>query len=162
MLVWPLAICSSLPPVDIGHSTVLTCPKSGIRFFPVVKEKLSILDLSRRARSTRLLSYALLFLVAYSTTVEAVHTHKNLLAGSTEVSSACLSDSNAPTQPRTQSPAGECLACQFQHNLSSAELFTPLLILAPVASRPVTSTAVVEVSSLSPRTGHGRAPPVTC
>jgi hypothetical protein len=126
-----------------------------------VNKKLSILDLSRRVRATRLLSFALLILVAYGTTVEAIHTHRNLLRSNEAASSACLHEGDGSTQSRAQSQAGECLACQFQQNLSSAELFTPHLVLAPAVSLPASISSPVSFNSHSQSTGQGRAPPIT-
>ncbi|HXD32953.1 MAG TPA: hypothetical protein VN643_17645 [Pyrinomonadaceae bacterium] len=124
-------------------------------------KKLSIMDFSRRAQATRLLSLALLVLVAYSTTFEAVHTHKNLLRSTPAATTASINDSNAPSQTRAQNPAGECLACQFQQNLSNAELLAPPTINGPAVFHAVAVSAPLSINSLSQRTGYGRAPPVT-
>jgi hypothetical protein len=128
--------------------------------FPVVNKKLTLLDLSRRVRSARWLSYVLLFLVAYTTTVEAVHTHRNLSRPGLAVETEIKVDADGPSQTRTQAPANECVACQFQRNLSNAELFSNELVLEPAISTPIPSISIVFVNSVSLATGHGRAPPV--
>lgn len=120
----------------------------------------SILHLSRRARSARLLSYALLFLFAYNTTAEAVHNHRNTARTITAATSGFLTDGGGLTQRRAPAQTGECLVCQFQQNLSSVELFTPLLVLVPANTLPVSGVAAVSFLSLTTSTGQGRAPPV--
>ena len=125
-----------------------------------MNENLSILNISRRVQSARWLSCALLLLVAYSTTAEAVHSHKNLGQPIQSAESRLVTTSDGPSQSRGQIQSGECLACQFQQTLSSAEFFSPQLILAPVVSTPAASYSAVSVKTFSLSTGHGRAPPV--
>jgi hypothetical protein len=108
------------------------------------------------------LSYALLLLFVYTSTAAAVHSHTNQQRRASSANSSFLTDQNAPTQTRRSAPSNECLACQFQQNLSNADLFTPHLILSAAVFLPVSDTTAVSFSSLSRTTGHGRAPPVTC
>jgi len=112
-----------------------------------------------------LLSYALLFLFVYSSTTEAVHHHgvvsRNLPAAATGAASdpGALSNSSTPSAPQRSSSAGECLVCQFQQNLSSAETFTPLLVLAPAASDQTFPIAAAVFRSATTSTPQGRGPP---
>jgi len=124
--------------------------------------KLSILDFSRSVRAARLLSYALLLLFVYASTAEVVHSHRNLQRSIPTAGSSFLTDESSPGQKAGTTSSNDCLACQFQQNLSTAEVVTPHLILsAPVIVRSADNASV---SFLSPSrtTGHGRAPPVTC
>jgi hypothetical protein len=127
--------------------------------FSEVNKSFSILSLSRRARPARLLSYALLFLFAYNATVEAVHNHRKFFGPAPAATGTVLSDDGS-TETRRSTTSIECLVCQFQQNLSSVELFTPQLVLAPSTSLPVSGVASVSIQSLSRSTGQGRAPPV--
>jgi hypothetical protein len=106
-----------------------------------------------------LLSYALLFLFVYSSTAEAVHHHgvvsRNLAAATSAVSdTGAVSNSSTPSAPQRSGSASECLVCQFQQNLSSAEIFTPLLVLAPA-----TSDQKFPIRSATTSTPQGRGPP---
>jgi len=111
------------------------------------------------------LSYALLFLFIYSSTAEAVHHHgvvsRDLPAAATSTidDAGAVSNSSTPTTPQRSGAAGECLVCQFQQNLSSAESFTPLLVLAPPASEQTFSITVAVLFSVTTSTAPGRGPP---
>jgi hypothetical protein len=125
-----------------------------------VNKRLSISDISRRTRSVRLLSYVLLFLFAYGTTIEVVHSHRAIPRGAPAAESGFLQDSGGPSSTRQTAQSGECLVCQFQQNLSSAELFTPLLVFAAATTSSPVSTQVVSFLSQARSPGQGRAPPV--
>jgi len=119
---------------------------------------------SDRGPGSRLLSYALLFLFVFSSTAEAVHHHgvaRNVLAAATttEADSGALSTSSNPSTPQRSSPTSECLVCQFQQNLSSAEIFTPLLVLAPVTSDQRFHITAAIFRSATTSTPQGRGPP---
>src|SRR6266550_3008720 len=128
-----------------------------IPLFKKVNRRLGILDFSRRARTARVLSYVLLFLFAYGTTRDAIHSHRNLPQSTPSATSGFLTGAGSPSQTRGSTQSGECLVCQFQQNLSSAELFTPLLVLAPAPSPSFSSVPAVSFCSPSRSTGHGRA-----
>jgi len=117
---------------------------------------------AQRAPGSRLLSYALLFLFVYSSTAEAVHHHgvvsRNLPAATTSTNGV-VSNSSTPSAPQKSGPAGECLVCQFQQNLSSAEIFTPLLVLAPATSDQTFPVAGIRFRSTTTSTPQGRGPP---
>jgi hypothetical protein len=118
----------------------------------------------QRTQNSRLLSYALLFLFIYSSTAEAVHHHgvvsRSLLAAANTVNdTGAVNNSSTPSAPQRSAPASECLVCQFQQNLSSAEIFTPLLLLAPVTSNQTFPIAAPSFRSATTSTPQGRGPP---
>jgi hypothetical protein len=95
----------------------------------------------RRARSSRLLSYLLLFLICYGSTVEIFHHHglatQNLSAAQTssDLSANLLSDGEQ-SKSSTKTPLErDCLVCQFQRGLSNTAIAAPLLVLAQVDVR---------------------------
>ena len=114
-----------------------------------------------RAQCSRLLSYALLFLFIYSSTAQAVHNHGKVVRGVPAAAGFVLNDGSTTSSTKGPATAGECLVCQFQQNLSSAEIFTPLIVLAPAVSPEIVSSPAASFRSIARSTGQGRAPPVT-
>jgi hypothetical protein len=107
------------------------------------------------------LSYVLLFLFAYGSTAEAVHSHGNIPRGLPAAMADLVRDGGGTSSTKSPARSGDCLVCQFQENLSSAELFTPQLVLGPATSASVLHVSLVSFRSLIRSTGQGRAPPVT-
>jgi len=108
----------------------------------------------------QLLTYVLLFLIAYGATAETIHRHGNwpLKSPDTTVHSVTNDDG--------QSSSGglifltdDCLVCQFQRGLSSTAIFTPALVLAAPVFQVIISTAKAPYFSATQATQRGRAPP---
>jgi hypothetical protein len=113
------------------------------------------------------LSYLLLFLICYGSTVEIFHHHglasQNLSAAQTssDLSANLLSDGEQ-SKSSTKTPLErDCLVCQFQRGLSNTAIAAPLLILAQVDVRITGSLLQVSHDSLSSTASRGRAPPLT-
>jgi len=121
----------------------------------------------RRARSSRLLSYLLLFLICYGSSVEVLHHHgltsQNPSASQSfgETTGNQLSDGEQ-SKSSTKTPLErDCLVCQFQRGLSSAAIAAPLLVLAPTDCQIGFSLRQFNHDSLSATASRGRAPPLT-
>jgi hypothetical protein len=115
-------------------------------------------------RSARFLSYALLFLFVYTSTAEVVHHHgagsRNLVLSVANASDNTGEvNSSAPSSSQKPGTTTECLVCQFQQNLSGAEIFTPLLLLAPAATEPGLPVSLPFFRSATISTPRGRGPP---
>jgi hypothetical protein len=125
-----------------------------------VNKRLSIFDHSHRPRAARRLTCVLLFLFAYGATAEAVHTH-GVVAGIPRATADVVRDSGGTSSTKGPARPGDCLICQFQQNLASAETFTPMLEPAPARAASTVQVSPVSFLSLVRSTGQGRAPPVT-
>jgi len=108
------------------------------------------------------LAYVLLFLFAYGATTQAVHSHGIISGGVPAATADALRDSSGTSSTKGPARSSDCLVCQFQQSLSSAETFTPLLEAVPAASALVIQAPSVSFLSLTRSTGQGRAPPFTC
>jgi hypothetical protein len=121
----------------------------------------------RRARSSRVLSYLLLFLISYGSATEIFHHHGFAAqkASVAENTNTTFANSFSSTEQKNSSSKTQqerdCLVCQFQRGLSSAAIFAPLLILAPIDIRPGVSSNPITHDSLSTTASRGRAPPIT-
>src|SRR6266404_412248 len=115
----------------------------------------------RRARSSRLLSYLLLFLISYGSSTEIFHHHGFASAKSTATSADLLSDSGRNNSSTKTPLERDCLVCQFQRGLSSTAIFAPFLVLAPSGIQSAVSSRPFNRDSLSTIASRGRAPPVT-
>ncbi|MDQ2855018.1 MAG: hypothetical protein M3R68_01720 [Acidobacteriota bacterium] len=124
-----------------------------------MNKRLSISDISRGTRSVRVLSYVLLFLFAYGTTTEVVHSHRTIPRGIPAAESGFLQDSGGTSSTRQTAQSGDCLVCQFQQNLSSAELFIPSLVFAAATTSSPLRTQLTSFLSQARSPGQGRAPP---
>ena len=148
--------------VDNAAALVLRLQNRGKASFRKVNKRLSIFDYSHRPYLARLLSYVLVVLVAYGSTAEAVHSHGALSRGVLPAAADTVLDAGGTSSTNTPVRFSDCLVCQFQQNLSSAELFTPPLESATEASASIIQVPSVSFRSLVRSTGQGRAPPVTC
>jgi hypothetical protein len=114
-----------------------------------------------QARSSRLLSYLLLFLISYGSSTEIFH-HHGFASEKSHATSANLVSDNGLNHSSTKTPLErDCLVCQFQRGLSSAAIFAPLLVVAPVNARLAVSSKPISQDSISTTASRGRAPPVT-
>src|SRR5438045_8114959 len=86
----------------------------------------------RRARSSRALSYLLLFLISYGSSTEVFHHHGFASAKSNATSANLLSDSGQNNSSTKTPLERDCLVCQFQRGLSSAAIFALFLVLAHI------------------------------
>src|SRR5437660_955178 len=102
--------------------------------FAQVSNRLSSYDFRNHgARCSRLVSYALLFLFAFGSLTQAGHHHGSVQRDIPAATTGSASSSSTPL-PRGETQSSECLVCQFQQSLSSAAIFTPLLVLAPATT----------------------------
>jgi len=111
---------------------------------------------------SRALSLLLLGLIVYGTTIEAAHTHGNLIAANGAIASSTFSDPASETKANGNLlGCGDCLICQLHQNFSATVIAVPPSIVpTSLTSRFSNFTAVsVHSQSTTPRTG--RAPPQT-
>jgi hypothetical protein len=117
----------------------------------------------QRARLSRLLTYGLLILIAYSSSVGVAHRHDGLSTRSPQSVAFAATDLPAVVDLSRSSNGplklGECQICQFRQSLSNGGIFTAVLTQAPTASCPVASSLAVSVSSSTQTPSQGRAPP---
>jgi hypothetical protein len=109
-----------------------------------------------------MLSFVLLFLVAYGTTVETAHKHGSSVfdAARSDINATVISEPNDSNSPLANSPAaGDCLICQLQQNLFTS--LTNALPQTHVLQFDLTrhAAAVFFFYSRPNTPGHGRAPP---
>ena len=111
----------------------------------------------------RLLTYALLLLVSYGSTFEAVHSHSHgnasLRVNTTHNSISDLSNQRSPTGRSV--PGSKCLVCQFHQQLSTGVTAAPALLSAPVVHKSVSRNLVSTYASARHTPQRGRAPPFT-
>lgn len=128
---------------------------------------LTSVGLWQRPLRSRGLAYALLILIGFTSTVGLTHRHGSRqpkLSPNTVsfTRTSSLPQVNAPASTtRDSSRSSDCLICQFQQNLSSAEVFTPEAVHAATGSAAVFRQTSLIVLSKTRRVGHGRAPPTT-
>src|SRR5437764_14400381 len=115
----------------------------------------------RRARSSRLLSYLLLFLISYGSSTEIFHHHGFESEQSNAASGNLFSDSGRNNSSTKTPLERDCLVCQFQRGLSSAAIFAPLLVVAPVNAHLAVSSKPISQNSITTTASRGRAPPIT-
>ena len=121
----------------------------------------------QRGRSSRFLSYLLLFLICYGSSVETFHHHglasQNPSASETsgELTSNLLSDGEQRKSSSKAPLEQDCLVCQFQRGLSNTTFAAPVLVLAPTDAQIGFSLLQFSHDSLSTSASRGRAPPLT-
>src|SRR6266567_5237428 len=113
----------------------------------------------RRANWRRALGYLLLLLIAYGTTVEAVHSHGSVSLDRPGV--AAISDAGGSDASDTgHSHHTECPMCQFQQQLFNGLVHAPLFALTPSAQIASDCAPAVVYPSISTTIRRGRAPPL--
>src|SRR5882724_11234481 len=113
----------------------------------------------RRARSSRLLSYLLLFLISYGSSTEIFHHHGFASQKSSATSANLFSDSGRNNSSTKTPLERDCLVCQFQRGLSSTAIFAPFLIVGPTQIQASFSSRPFSQDSHWTTTSRGRAPP---
>ena len=128
--------------------------------------RLQSVNHSQHASRSRALAYVLLILIGFSSTVGLAHRHG--LSTNLSQTRFSLTETNAsPTinvpPSTTQDPvqSGDCLVCHFQQSLSSAEIFTPVVLAALTGSASVIQTLSASFLSRTQSIAQGRAPPTT-
>jgi hypothetical protein len=107
------------------------------------------------------LSYLLLFLISYGSSTEIFH-HHGFASEKSNATSANLFSDNGRNNSSTKTPLErDCLVCQFQRGLSSAAIFAPLLVVAPVNAHLAVSSKPISQDTISTTASRGRAPPIT-
>jgi hypothetical protein len=107
----------------------------------------------------RVVSYVLLFMIAYGAMAEMAHSHSHVSPARTDV--AYIGDAgNSHSSNTGQSHTTECPVCQFQQQLFNGVIHVPLFALAPSAEIVFVSTPAVFHASTSPSTPSGRGPPI--
>jgi hypothetical protein len=109
----------------------------------------------------RLLSVALLCLLGYGATAEAIHRHGGIAPVQAADSSVRFDRQSTDSNARTLVNENDCTLCQLQRNLFAGLLYAPLRIIVPVV--PARRTPALSTSYLfALRTlQRGRAPPFT-
>jgi len=116
----------------------------------------------RHAPLARLLAFALLAFVAYTTTAESVHRHGGLALERAAVSAASVSPSGDAVPSANDSQAlGDCLICQLRQNLSFSLPSALPPLVAPQVSAELTRAAALLSAARSGAPTRGRAPPST-
>src|ERR1041385_1942933 len=121
----------------------------------------------RRAPSSRALSYLLLFLICYGSSVEALHHHGVASSNPSATQSFGesggnqLSDNEQSKSSKKTPLERDCLVCQFQRGLSNSAIPAPLLILAASDIQLGFSLNEFSHDSVSATVSRGRAPPLT-
>ena len=114
----------------------------------------------KRLRGSRALSWMLLAFILFGSTVEAAHSHGNLLANSATNYSAQFSDPADQGKLNTSSTGcGECLICQLQHNFQATVISAPASIAPVVQTSLFVTPQAFAFGSRSVVTRIGRAPP---
>lgn len=112
------------------------------------------------AAFARMLSFLLLGLIVYGTTVEAVHKHGNLVLGSAVPATASVSNPGSQTTLSTNFGAcNDCLICQLHQQFSTTLISSPPSIGQPVSNSLFSSLALVSARSQTTVPSTGRAPP---
>jgi Protein of unknown function (DUF2946) len=114
----------------------------------------------QNAPLARLLAFVLLVFVTYSTTVEAVHKHGNLLlASSGNTATTVYSQGDANSSANDSRSKGECVICQLRQHLSVSLLNALPQIVAPQQQATRTLAATLPSASRFATPQRGRAPP---
>jgi hypothetical protein len=123
--------------------------------------------MNRRTKSTfgrrhpkyrRALGYLLLVLITYGVTVEAAQSHG--LVRTNRANAADSGDAGGPqSSNKGRSHNRECSMCQFQQQLSSGLVHTPLMVLTPSIQIAFLSTQTVIHLSTATIATSDRAPP---
>jgi len=125
----------------------------------------SPLHYGQRAHCSRVLVYVLLVLVGYGSTFGLTHRHGNLSPKISQPDTYSITDSLAARDGTTSTAnhpkSSDCLVCQFQQNLSNAEIFTPVVIPGSATSPSIIRVVALSFLSNNRTTRQGRAPPVT-
>jgi hypothetical protein len=107
----------------------------------------------------RVISYALLFMIAYGAMAEMAHSHSHVSPDRSDVT--YISDAgNSHSSDTGQSHTAECPVCQFQQQLFNGVIHVPSFALAPSTEIVFISTPAVFHSGASPSTPSGRGPPI--
>lgn len=121
----------------------------------------------RRARSSRYLSYLLLFLICYGSSVEVLHHHglasqkANVSQSSGELDANLITDGERSNSSNKTPLERDCLVCQFQRGLSSTAMAAPPLVQAQTDFHIGFTLLLFDHDSLSATASRGRAPPLT-
>ena len=116
----------------------------------------------RHAPLARLLAFALLAFVTYTTTAESVHRHDGLALKRAGVSAAAVSPSgDANTSANDSTALRDCLICQLRQNLSSSLLSALPQLVAPQVEAELSQAGALPAASRFEAPRRGRAPPAT-
>lgn len=127
-----------------------------------VKTKHYPASANQHNRIRRVLSFLLLALVLYGTTIQAVHRHGSVIVGDNSSATSVLEYSR-PDANSSATPGGcdDCLICQL-HQSFSATLVTHRRFDSPAPQLVLFSAQDIEdFSSFVSTTKTGRAPPFT-
>jgi hypothetical protein len=119
--------------------------------------------IGRRARGARALSCLLLFLITYGATLGVIHRHgpsgpPGVAAESAAKSVSGGGQTGTPSSGLPFRP-GDCSICQFQRQLNSGLLYTPVFVLAPESHPAPAHVAPASYLSAATTPRRGRAPP---
>ena len=115
---------------------------------------------SSRTLNARVLVYALLALISFNATVEAVHNHDYFLGRETQSARASIGDaSDSDARANQSKQSGECLICQLQRQMVGALIAAPPFLSKPLAQAPLAQTPLIFDGSIAQTPSRGRAPP---
>jgi hypothetical protein len=115
----------------------------------------------RVAPLARVLAFALLVFVTYSSTVNIAHRHGGLLSGQSVGAGVIVdADTDYSTTGGSRS-TGECLICQLHQHLFSTLLINTPGIAPPSAKEAFVTKALISSHSETCAPRRGRAPPET-
>ena len=114
----------------------------------------------KQSAFSRALSVLLLGFIVYGTTVEAAHTHGNLIAANSAAASSSFSD--PATETKTNSNllgCGDCLICQLHQSFSATIISVPPSVVPTALRSRIFNLTAVSVASETSAPPRGRAPP---
>ena len=118
------------------------------------------LERFKRLPWERLLSLALVCLIGYGATAEAIHRHGQIAPSGALDLSVHFERQGADSNAQKPFSEKDCTICQLQRNLFAGLLYAPLRVIVPnvpVRRAPAVSTSYLFALRTSQR---GRAPPL--
>ena len=114
----------------------------------------------RQSSTQRFIAFALLFLIAYGSSFQAVHRHRNSSVSAPDTLTALSNPDNTDAPDGSSLPDSKCLVCQFHRQLATSVTATPVLLSAPVVHLPVSQSITFSYTSAFETPRRGRAPPL--
>jgi len=103
----------------------------------------------------------LLVLLVYGATVEAVHSHGELVPARQADQRAVTPTNDSDLSSRQTSSHGDCLICQLHQNLANGLFQAQTLALRPLTATAATPASVALYYFQTATPQRGRAPPLT-
>jgi ABC-type phosphate transport system permease subunit len=111
---------------------------------------------------SRALSLVLLGFIVCGTTIEAAHTHGNLIAANSTITGSTFSDPASESKTNnTLLSCSDCLICQLHQNFSATVISVPPSVVSAAIKSRIFDLTAVSSSSETNAPRRGRAPPFT-